>query len=79
MNEIISGHYFEIAVLCANLFVALVNNGMKAKIKEIKADIESSKSASTLEISQLKTDLYKNFLTKDDFYSTVRDDNKHRG
>lgn len=78
MSEFISTHLFEILVLLANLAVAVVNNGLKAKVKEVKADISASQAASRLEISNLKTDLYKNFLTKDDFYSTVRDD-KHRG
>lgn len=78
MNELITGHYFEIFVLLANLAVAVVNNGLKARVKEVKQDILLAKSANENSISQLKTEMYRSFLTKDDFYSTVRDD-KHRG
>ena len=79
MNELITGHVFEILVLIGNLVVAGVTNNLKLRLKEIKQDIQIGTSSNDLKIQDLKTEMYKQFLTKDDFYSSFKNDTKHRG
>lgn len=69
MNEIFHANTFEIIVLIGNVAVAVLNNGIKAKLKELKQDISISQSSMALSMQQLETRILEKFLTKDDYYA----------
>jgi hypothetical protein len=69
MNELLSGHAFELILLVCNAAVAIVNNGIKSKLKEVKNDIAVSHAAMALSVTQLEARMFDRFLTKDDYYA----------
>ena len=69
MSEILSGHSFEVILLLCNAAVAILNNGIKSKLREVKNDIAVSHASMALSVAQLEARIMEKCLSKDDYYA----------
>jgi hypothetical protein len=68
--------YIELIILAANISMAIMNNMMRSKMKEIHNQIKISALTQESKIQALETMIYKEFLTKGDFYSSLKTERK---
>lgn len=66
--------YVEIGILIANGVVAVMNNSMRNKMKDIHNQIKISALEQSRDMNAFKAMIFETFLTKDDYYSTANKD-----
>lgn len=71
MNFHFDQSFIEIIILFANIGVGIINNSTKNRVKELHNAVALGKSQNDTQIADLKAEMNKNFLSKQDYYSTL--------